>query len=107
MLPDPHQEPRIYDRLRDWTEYGVALTILSRQSSRYLFETTSGQIGLSTQRPTPGSHIVLPPGCFHLYMLTRDCTQYSGCASLPGVSDDDLLNLVNAREDMWEVVQLR
>jgi hypothetical protein len=29
-----------------------------------------------------------------------DVTRYSGYASLPGVSDDDLLNLVDAREDI-------
>lgn len=101
------QESCAYDRLRDWQEYRHTLTILLRQSNRYLLETNSGQIGFSTQQPAPGNHIVLLPGSARAYMLSSDCTRYAGCASLPDVPDDELLNLVNAREGMWEVVELQ
>jgi hypothetical protein len=40
-------------------------------------------------------------------MLTRNCTQYSGCVSLLSMRADDLLDLVKARENMWEMVELR
>jgi hypothetical protein len=103
------QRPCAHDRLRDWPEYRHTLTILSRQSNRYLFETTSGKIGFSTRRPTPGNHIVLLPGSVRMHMLTRDCTQYSGCISLAGMAVDVLFGLVIIRELTrgWEMVQLR
>jgi hypothetical protein len=97
----------VYDHRRDWAKYRDTLTILSSQSGRYLFKTPSGWIGFGTRRPTPGNHVVILPGAGRMYMLTRDCTQYSGIVSLSGVGEDDLLDLVKARENMWETVELR
>jgi hypothetical protein len=101
------QSARVYDRRRDWAKYRDTLTILSIYSGRYLFKTMSGQIGFGTRQQTPGNHVVLLPGAGHMHMLTEDCTQYSGIVSLPGMREDALLDLVKARENMWEMVELR
>jgi hypothetical protein len=94
---------RVCEYRRDWAEYRDTLTIISSQSGRYLFKTTCGEFGFSTRQPTPGNHVVLLPGSSCLHMLTEDCTQYCGCVSLPGMREDALLDLVNARENMWEI----
>ena len=107
FIDSGRQPPRAYESLRDSAEYGHTLTILSSQSGRYLFKTTSGKFGFSTWQSTPGGHIFLLPGSARMHMLTNDCTQYLGCASLPSVTVDDLSNLVNARKNMWEMVELR
>jgi hypothetical protein len=99
---------RVYDCLKDSTEYRHTLTIISSQSGRYLFKTVVHEtIGFTTSQQTPGNHVVILPGSMQMHMLTRDCTQYSGIVSLPGVSEDELLDFVNARENMWEMVELR
>ena len=97
----------VYDRRRDWATFREILTMISTQGGRYLFKTTSGLIGFGTRQQTPGSHVVLLPWSHSMYMLTGDCTQYSGCVSLPGMSEDALLDLVNTRENQWEMVELR
>jgi hypothetical protein len=101
------QPLRVYDCLQTSKKHREVLAMLSSQGGRYLFKTTSGEIGFSTRQPTPGNNVVLLPGSALMHMLTKDCTQYCGCVSLPGMSEDALLDLVNARENMWEMVQLR
>jgi hypothetical protein len=81
--------------------------MISTQSGRYLFKTTSGEIGFSTWQPTPGNYVVLLPGSLHMHMLSGDCTQYCGIVSLPDMSEDALLDMMNARKKTWEMVQLR
>jgi hypothetical protein len=54
--------PHVHDRRRDWEKYRHTLTILSSQSGRYLFKTTSGGIGFGTRKQTPGNHVVLSLG---------------------------------------------
>jgi hypothetical protein len=106
---DSGQQPsRVCDRPRDWAGHRDTLTILLSHSGRYLLKTTSGEVGFGTRQQTPGSHVILLPrsGCMH--MLTRDCTQYSGIVSVPGMlGGDALLEFVKARENMWEIVELR
>lgn len=97
----------VYDRRRDWAKFREVLAMISTQHGRYLFKTTSGEIGFSTRQPTPGNHVVILPGSSRRHMLTGDCTQYCGVVSLTGVSADALLDMVKARENMWEWVQLR
>jgi hypothetical protein len=101
------QPLRIYDRPQDWAEFRKALTVISNNSGRYLFNTTSGRVGFGSRRQTPGNLVVLLPGSTRMHMLSGDCTQYCGIVSLPGMSEDALLELVNAREKMWEMVELR
>jgi hypothetical protein len=108
LFADSDLQPlRVYDRRRDWTKFREALTVISIQHRRYLIQTTSGGIGFSTRQPTPGNHVVLLPGSSYMHMLTGDCTQYCGVVSLPGMSQEALLDLVIAREKMWEMVELR
>jgi hypothetical protein len=91
----------------DSAKFQGTLTMTSSQSGRYLFKTTSGEIGLSARQQTPGNHVVLLPGASHMQMLTRNCTLYSGCVSLPSMTRSDaFLDLVKARENMWEMVEL-
>ncbi|KAM0692623.1 hypothetical protein Q7P36_007178 [Cladosporium allicinum] len=108
LLVDSDLQPLlVYDRRRDWATFREILTMISTQGGRYLFKTTSGLIGFGTRQQTPGSHVVLLPGSRRFHMLTGDCTQYSGCVCLPGMSEDALLDLVNTRENLWEMVELR
>jgi hypothetical protein len=108
LLVDSDLQPLlVYDRRRDWATFREILTMISTQGGRYLFKTTSGLIGFGTRQQTPGSHVVLLPGSYRLHMLTGDCTQYSGCVCLPGMNEDALLDLVNIRENLWEMVELR
>ena len=108
LLVDSDLQPLlVYDRRRDWATFREILTMISTQGGRYLFKTTSGLIGFGTRQQTPGSHVVLLPWSHSMHMLTGDCTQYSGCVCLPGMSEDALLDLVNTRENLWEMVELR
>jgi len=108
LFADTDLDPlHVHDRRPDWAKFRETLTILSTQHGRYLFTTTSGEMGCSTRQQTPGNHVVLLPGSVRMHMLTEDCTQYCGLASLPVMSEDALLDLVIAREKMWEMVELR
>jgi hypothetical protein len=109
LFADSDSQPLLaYDRRRDWVDYQNTLNILSIQSGRYLFKTTSGEFGFGTRQQTPGNHVVVLPGSGCMHMLTRDCTQYFGCVSLPGMlKGHDLLDLVKVLENMWEMVELR
>jgi hypothetical protein len=102
-----HQPLRVHDRLQNWGNYRDTLAMISTHHGQYLFNTPSGAIGFGVRRPTPGNHVVLLPGATSMHMLTKDCTQYCGCVSLPNMSEDALMDLVNAREKMWEMVELR
>jgi hypothetical protein len=102
------QPPHFYDRLRDSAEYRHTLTILKIHHGRYLFKTASGEIGFGSRKPTPGNHVVLLPGSSCMHMLTGDCTQYAGCVSLPYMGNGNaFLDLMNERENMWEMAELR
>jgi hypothetical protein len=86
------------------------LDILSRQSGRFLFCTKSGRIGYSARQPCAGYHIVLVPGSepnVGLHILTSDCTQYAGCASVLGWMGDSLLDSLDDMESKWEMVCLK
>jgi hypothetical protein len=88
----------------------VTLNILSHQSGRFFFLTDSGRLGYSARQPCSGGHIILVPGSDArngLYMLTADCTQYVGCASVNGLMGDSLLESLDDMETKWEMVVLR
>ena len=87
---------------------------LDRFSGRglFFFLTDSGRLGYSTRQPCLGGHIVLVPR-HHMYfggalhMLNADCTQYVGCASIPGLMDDSFWESLDDMETKWEMVCLR
>jgi hypothetical protein len=87
---------------------------LDRFSGRglFFFLTDSGRLGYSTRQPCLGGHIVLVPR-HHMYfggalhMLNADCTQYVGCASVPGLMDDSFWESLDDMETKWEMVCLR
>jgi hypothetical protein len=92
---------------KDITGIQDAVGILSAQSKRYLFETSTGQIGFSARKPHVGSHIVLLPGACQLHMLSADCTRYIGCASVSGSMGDALLGVLDEHEHEWVMVWLK
>ena len=78
----------------------------------FLFLTDSGRLGYSTRQPCLGGHIVFVPQHYMhfggaLHMLNADCTQYVGCASIPGLMDDSFWESLDDMETKWEMVCLR
>jgi hypothetical protein len=83
---------------------------LSLQFGRFVFLTESGRTGYSARPPCLGGHIVLVPGrdpTSAMQMLTADCTQYAGCATVLGLMGDSLLESLDDMETKWEMVVLR
>jgi hypothetical protein len=100
---------QLADVIQD-SSVGLTLETLSHQYGRYFFLTRSGRIGYSARQPCLEGHIVLVPGddpLNPLHMLTADCTQYAGCASVLGLMGDSLLESLDDMETKWEMVCLR
>jgi hypothetical protein len=88
----------------------LTLNQLSYQYGRFFFLTDSGRIGYSMRQPCLEGHIILVPRKMPggpLHMLTADCTQYVGCATVLGLMDDSLLESLEDMETKWETVVLR
>jgi hypothetical protein len=100
---------QLADVLQD-SSVGLTLETLSHQYGRYFFLTRSGRIGYSARQPCLEGRIVLVPGddpLNPLHMLTADCTQYAGCASVLGLMGDSLLESLDDMQTKWEMVCLR
>jgi hypothetical protein len=98
------------DVLQEDSSLRQTLSILSRQFGRFFFLTDSGRRGYSARQPSLEGHIILVPrgdprGPLH--MLTADCTQYAGCASVLGFMGDSLLESLDDMETKWEMVCLK
>ena len=91
---------------QDFKWLDTMIFILLLNHGRYTFRTASGRIGHSTRPVHEGDHICLIPAGQFLYVISADKTRYVSVPELLGTTNEEIEDLIQAREDDWEMFQL-
>lgn len=107
VLPECYQSLSIEERTRATTFIaGVAFALTKMLQGQFIFKTVNGRYGHSPKRPSPGDHICLVPGGKLLHIISADRSRYVTTASVHGLMDDDLLDLISDPEAHFEEIAL-
>lgn len=80
--------------------------LLTRNYGKYYLVTKQGRIGLSMKPATPGDQLCYIPGGNYIQILSPTCDRYIASASIHGLIDDALLQVVGS-QPVWTSITLQ